>query len=161
MVVSRDPQCLPMRQIQDFSPEYPLTQNGNMYFVGLMQSITFRAVLNLARQINRQIVRLHPLEPHIGKITSPTNLHTSPIYLHETTMQPEAVMFTTQDQQAFHESEQSNGVLFLTPDGRIVPSESTLDAQPPHPEPKDAIMINDPAMREHCDGPNLADEIIP
>ena len=76
-------------------------------------------------------------------------------------MQPEAVMFTTQDQQAFHESEQSNGVLFLTPDGRIVPSESTLDAQPPHPEPEDAIMINDPAMREHCDGPNLADEMRP
>ena len=76
-------------------------------------------------------------------------------------MPQEAVTFTLHDQQAFHESEISNGILYLTPDGRFLPSESSLDAQPPHTIPKDGIIINDPAMRGQYDGPHLARETIP
>ena len=164
MVVSASPLWLPTRQPQDDSPIYHLGPNSNRYFAGLAQNEIFRAILNLRKQRCRQIVRLHPLDPHSADLrldSIPTTLHTSPIYLHETTMPQEAVTFTLHDQQAFHESEISNGILYLTPDGRFLPSESSLDAQPPHTIPEDGIIINDPAMRGQYDGPHLAREIIP
>ena len=66
-----------------------------------------------------------------------------------------AVEFTKLGQQAYIES-QHNGILFITPDGRIVPSVSSLDVQTPYPEVQNSIIIQDPDMRDHCDGPDLS-----
>ena len=131
MVVSASPLWLPTRQPQDDSPIYHLGPNSNRYFAGLAQNKIFRVILNLRKQRCRQIGRLHPLDPHSASLrldSIPTTLHISPISLHETTMPQEAVSFTLHDQQAFNESEISNGILYLTPDGRFLPSESSLDA---------------------------------
>ena len=158
MVRSREPQWLPLGQTQDDSSEHPLTTVDNIYYAGLKQFEIFRAILNLN---NQNIVRPHPLEPDIiMSFTSPTNRHSSPRYVHHTDMPAEAVEFTKLDQQAYLESKRK-GVLFLTSDGRIVPSESTLDIQPPHPEPGNPLMINDRALRNHYDGPDLTRRMIP
>ena len=158
MFRAREHRWLPLGQTQDNSSEHPLTTVDDIYYAGLKQFEIFRAILNLN---NQNIVRPHPLEPDIiMSFTSPTNRHSSPRYVHHTDMPAEAVEFTKLDQQAYLKSKR-NGVLFLTSDGRIVPSESALVMQPPHPEPGNPLMINDRALRNHYDGPNLTQRMIP